>query len=181
MPGEHYFILAAILVTGLAAWFDWRTGEIPNWLNFGALGGGVIGHAVVGGLNEGLSGAGEGALFSVLGAGACALVPYLLWRNGAIFGGDVKLLAALGAILRTMLGIEAEMYSFIAATLYAPIRLAYEGKLMRTLGNTVALVKNLFVPKARRREVPQEMMAEMRFAPSVFVATLVAAALHWRA
>lgn len=181
MSGEHYFFLAAILVTGLAAWFDWRTGEIPNWLNFGALGGGVIGHAVAGGLNGGWSGAGEGGLFSIVGSGACALVPYLLWRNGAIFGGDVKLLAALGALLRTMLGIEAEMYAFIAATLYAPIRLAYEGKLMRTLGNTLALAKNVFVPKARRREIPQEMMAEMRFAPSVFVATVVAVALHWRA
>jgi prepilin peptidase CpaA len=179
--GELYFFLAAILVTGLAAWFDWRTGEIPNWLTLGALGAGLIGHAVSGGLRGGWSEAGKGLLFSLAGMGVCAFVPFLLFRSGAIGGGDVKLLAALGALLRPMVGIEAELYSFIVAALYAPARLAYEGKLLKTLGNTVLLTKNVFVPKQKRQEVPREMMAELRFAPSVFVATIVAVILHWRA
>jgi prepilin peptidase CpaA len=179
--GELYFFLAAILVTGLAAWFDWRTGEIPNWLNFGALGAGLAGHAIAGGLRGGWSGAGKGLLLSLAGMGVCVFVPYLLWRSRAIFGGDVKLLAALGAILRPMVGIEAELYSFIVAALWAPAKLAYEGKLLKTLGNTVLLTKNAFVPKHKRREIPREMMEKMRFAPSVFVATIVTVALHWRA
>ncbi len=181
MFGELYFYLAAILVTGLAAWFDWRTGEIPNWLTFGALGAGLIGHAIAGGLRGGWSDAGKGLLFSLAGMGVCALVPYLLWRSRAIYGGDVKLLAALGALLRPMVGIEAELYSFIVAALFAPAKLAYEGKLLKTLGNTLLLVKNVFVPKHKRQEIPREMMAELRFAPSVFVATIVAVILHWRA
>lgn len=181
MISELYFYLAAILVTGLAAWFDWRTGEIPNWLNFGALGAGLIAHTVAGGLRGGWSEAGRGLLFSLAGVGVCALVPFLLWRHGAIFGGDVKLLAALGALLRPMLGIEAELYAFIVAALYAPARLAYEGKLLKTLGNTLLITKNVFVPKHKRREIPKEMMSELRFAPSVFVATIVAVLLHWRA
>jgi prepilin peptidase CpaA len=67
------------------------------------------------------------------------------------------------------------------AALCAPAKLAYEGKLLKTLGNTVLLVKNVFVPKHKRQEIPREMMAELRFAPSVFVATIVAVILHWRA
>ena len=36
------------------------------------------------------------------------------------------------------LGIEAELFGFIAAALYAPARLAYEGKLLRTLADVIA-------------------------------------------
>ncbi len=73
-----------------------------------------------------------------------------MYRAGAIGGGDVKLLGAVGALLRPMTGIETEMYSFIVAALYAPVRLAYEGKLLRTLGNSLLLVRNVFVPKDKR-------------------------------
>ena len=97
--GELYFFLAAILVTGVAGWFDWRTGEIPNWLTFGALGAGLVGHAVAGGLRGGFADAGRSFLFSLAGMAVCAFVPFLLFRSGAIGGGDVKLLAALGALL----------------------------------------------------------------------------------
>jgi prepilin peptidase CpaA len=107
MFGELYFYLAAILVTGLAAWFDWRTGEIPNWLTFGALGAGLIGHAIAGGLRGGWSDAGKGLLFSLAGMGVCALVPYLLWRSRAIYGGDAKLLAGLGP--RSSQWVSAEL------------------------------------------------------------------------
>ena len=33
-----WFLVAAVLVTAVAAWTDWRTGKIPNWLTLGALG-----------------------------------------------------------------------------------------------------------------------------------------------
>lgn len=180
MFGEYYFFLAAILVTGLAAWFDWRTGEIPNWLTLWPLVLGPLGHGVIGFLRGGWGAAGQGVLFAFLGIVTCGVIPIFLYRSGAIGGGDVKLLGTLGAILRPMMGLETEMYAFVVAALYAPIRLAYEGKLLRTLGNTAVLVRNVFVPKDRRREVPREMLSELRFGPSVFVATLVVVMLHWR-
>lgn len=180
MFGELYFLLAAVLVTGLAAWFDWRTGEIPNWLTLGPLVVAPVAHGVMGLTREGWSAAGLGVLLSFLGVITCGLIPLLLYRSGAIGGGDVKLLGALGAILRPFIGIETEMYAFIVAALYAPVRLAYEGKLLRTLGNTVWLVRNVFVPKNKRRELSTEMMSQLRFGPSVFVATLVVVVLHWR-
>jgi prepilin peptidase CpaA len=180
MHGEQYFYFAAILVTGLAAWFDWRTGEIPNWLNVWPLVLAPIAHAVFGFLGAGWAAAGLGALYSLAGVIVCGVIPIFLYRSGAIGGGDVKLLGALGAILRPMVGIEAEFYSFIVAALYAPIQLAYEGKLLRTLGNTALLVKNAFVPPAKRREVPREMLSELRFGPFIFVATLIVVFLHWR-
>lgn len=180
MFGETYFLLAAVLVTGLAAWFDWRTGEIPNWLSLGPMALAPLGHAAVGFGKAGWSAAGHGFLFSILGVITCGVIPIVLYRSGAIGGGDVKLLGAMGAMLRPLMGIETEMYAFIVAALYAPVRLAYEGKLLRTLGNTVLIVRNMFVPKEKRRELPTEMMSELRFGPSVFVATLIVVLLHWR-
>src|SRR5512140_1711122 len=140
MFGELYFLLAAVLLTGLAAWFDWRTGEIPNWLTLSPLAIAPVGHGITGLVKEGWGAAGLGVVFSLVGVVTCGLIPLLLYRSGAIGGGDVKLLGALGAVLRPFVGIETEMYAFIVAALYAPVRLAYEGKLLRTLGNTVWLV-----------------------------------------
>jgi prepilin peptidase CpaA len=180
MYGEQYFFLAALLVTGLAAWFDWRTGEIPNWLTLWPMLIAPVGHAAFGLARSGWSEAGMGALFSLSGVLTCGVIPIFLYRSGAIGGGDVKLLGALGAILRPMVGIEAEFYSFIVAALYAPVRLAYEGKLLRTLGNTALLVRNVFVPPSKRREVPREMMHELRFGPFIFVASVIVVFLHWR-
>jgi prepilin peptidase CpaA len=180
MYGEQYFLLAAVLVTGLSAWFDWRTGEIPNWLTLGPMALAPLAHAGFGFAKEGWGAAGQGLAFSIVGIITCGVIPIFLYRSGAIGGGDVKLLGALGAMLRPLVGIETEMYSFIVAALYAPVRLAYEGKLLKTLGNSLLLVRNVFVPKDKRKELTTEMMSELRFGPSIFVATLIAILLHWR-
>lgn len=180
MYGEQYFLLAAVLVTGLSAWFDWRTGEIPSWLTHGPLLVAPFAHAGFGLAREGWAAAGAGFGFSILGVITCVAIPAFLYRAGAIGGGDVKLLGAMGAVLRPMIGIEMEMYSFIVGALYAPIRLAFEGKLLKTLGNSLLLVRNAFVPKEKRRELTPEMMSQIRFGPSIFVATLIMLLLHWR-
>ena len=180
MPGQQYVFLAAIVVAGLAAWFDWRTGQIPNWLTLGCLGTAFPAHAVLGYLRGGGAGAGKGLIFAALGVLVCGLIPLLLFRASAMGGGDLKLLTGVGALLGPVIGIEAQMYSFIAGALYAPARLAYEGKLFATFGNTVGLVKNFFVPKDRRKKIPKEMMSKLRFGPAVLVGTVLAAGLHWR-
>ena len=79
----------------------------------------------------------------------------MLYRQGAIGGGDLKLFAGIGAILQTTLGVEAEMYSFFGAALFAPAILAYQGKLIVTLKNSVAILVNMFLPKEKRRPVEE--------------------------
>jgi prepilin peptidase CpaA len=180
MFGAAYFLTFAVAVAAVAAFCDWRTGNIPNWLTLTPLALAPVAHALVFVIGGRSSQALEAAGYSVVGALLCALIPLLLHRAGAIGGGDVKLLAALGAILRPLVGVEAEFYAFIAAALFAPARLAYEGKLMRVLGNSMALVANPFLPKDRRRELTPEMMTSLRFGPAIFVGTCGAAILHWR-
>ena len=181
MAAGSCFLLAATLVAALAAWFDWRTGEMPNWLTLGPLLVAPVAHAAVAvsGAHTLQAGA-EAAGFSLLGAALCAAVPLALYRASAIGGGDVKLFAALGALLRTLVGVEAQFYACIAACVLAMGRLAYEGKLFRVLGNTFMLAVNPFLPRDRRREITPEMMTWARFGPAIFLGTTAAVVVHWR-
>lgn len=173
------FLIAAVLVTAVAAWTDFKKGIIPNWLSLGALAAAPILHAVLGYSLQGVRGAFEGALFSLLGALACGAIPMVLYAVGGGRGGDVKLLAAVGALCRPVIGIEAVFYGFLVAAIYAQARLAYEGKLMQTLGNTLAIAVNPFLPKARRRKLSKEAMTWTRLGPSIFAGTAVAVLLNW--
>lgn len=181
MSPLHWFTVFAVVVAAVAAWLDWRTGHIPNWVTLGPLCIAPLAHFALQVSFTTARVAIEAMGVSVLGAAVCALVPLMLYRAGAIGGGDVKLLAALGAIFRPLVGIEAEFYAFLAAALIAPARLAYEGKLMRVLGNTLTLAFNPFRPKERRRQITPEMMTSIRFGPAIFLGTCAAAIVNWRA
>jgi prepilin peptidase CpaA len=114
-----------------------------------------------------------------VGALVCALVPALLYYLGGIGGGDLKLLAALGAMLAPMMGLEAELYGFVAAALIAPARLAFEGKLFSTLGNTGKLVANAFLPPAKRKPIDKEKFTWTKMGPAIFVGTAFASLANW--
>jgi prepilin peptidase CpaA len=181
MLGVPYFLAAAVVVAAVGAWVDWKTGLIPDWVTLGPL---IIAPFAHFGVTFAHTRSFQPALqaggFSILGIVACGIVPIMLTRYDAMGGGDVRLLAALGAIMQPMAGIEAEFYAFIAAALFAPARMAYEGKLMQILGNTLALAVNPFLPKHRRREVPTDMLTRLRFGPAIFVGTACSALTHWR-
>ncbi|MBX3189243.1 MAG: prepilin peptidase [Labilithrix sp.] len=180
LPHQHVVFVVAIAVAAIAAWSDWRRGEIPNWLTYGALALGPILHvsrtlAAHHPMETALT---EGG-FSLGGAVVCAVVPAMLYRQGAIGGGDLKLLAAIGALLQTMLGVEAEMYGFFAAALIAPAILAYQGKLISTLKNALTILANLFLPKAKQRRVEETALSWFRLGPALFFGVLLTAYLHW--
>jgi len=175
------YLIAAIVVSGIAAWTDWRTGNIPNWLTFGTLGLAPVAHVVTSLmhhalLNDALATGG----YSLLGGLVCGLMPLLLYSRGAMGGGDVKLFAAIGALLRTMVGVEAELYCFMIAALIAPAYLAYEGKLFRTLKNSLLLIVNPFLPPEKKRLVEQEAMSWIRLGPAIFLGIVLTTALYWR-
>src|SRR5258706_3621470 len=134
----HGFLMAALLVAAIAALTDWRTGHIPNWLTLGALAIAPFAH-VARAVQSGVHGTDAviAGTFSLVGAAVCGVVPILLYRAEAIGAGDIKLLLAIGALLKPIVGFEAEMYSFFAAGIFAPARLAYEGRLFVVIRNTV--------------------------------------------
>lgn len=172
----------ALAVTGVAGVFDWRRGEIPNWLTYGALVLAPLGHASrVLAAQQPMEAAVEEAGVSLLGLAVTGLVPLLLYRQGAIGGGDLKLCAAIGALLQPMIGIEAEMYGFFAAAFFAPAQLAYQGKLLSTMKNTFALGANLFLPQAKRKSVDEATLTWFRLGPPLFLGTAFTVFMHWTA
>jgi prepilin peptidase CpaA len=172
------YLAAALVTSAAAAVLDWRRGEIPNWLSFGAFAAAAFGHLTIGIATLGLLQGVLEACWAVAGALVCGLVPFLFWRQGAFGGGDVKMLAAVGALLLPLQGIEAEFYSLIAAAVFAPARLAWDGKLFRTLGNTVAILMNPFLPQSRRRALTPEMLTSLRFGPAIFAGVAACALIH---
>jgi prepilin peptidase CpaA len=191
VTATNFFLVTATLVACLGAWFDWRSGrkaevghgvegEIPNALTYGVLAVAPLAHFAWGYAGRGLQAGLEAAGFSVAGAFVCGLVPLVMASAGAMGGGDMKLLAAIGALCRPMLGIEAQFYAFAAAALLVPAKLAWEGKLLRTLGNSLSLALNPLLPKARRREIRKEDMTWFRFGPAIALGTAAAAFLNWQ-
>lgn len=85
-------IISTVLVaafTATAAVIDLRTRRLPNWLTAPAVLLGLAFHTATGGLSGlGLSLAGLATGFGIL---------FVLWLIGGSGGGDVKLMAALGA------------------------------------------------------------------------------------
>jgi len=176
-----YFLVAAAVIAAIAAAFDLRSGEIPNWVTLGPLLIAPIAHIAFAFARHSTA---QAALYeggsSLLGAIGCSIVPAILYRQDAIGGGDLKFLAAIGALLQPHFGLETEMYLFFAAGLIAPAFLAYEGKLFRTIKNTVLLAANPLLPKKKRKPIEPALLTWFRFGPAIFVGTCFTAYLHWR-
>lgn len=161
--------IAMLLVAAAAAATDARTGLIPNLITLPALFAALLLHFI-------LQGAG-GLLFSLAGALACGLIPYLLFRAGSMGGGDVKLLAALGAIGGPQIGLEVEVLGMAIAALYAVAVLAVRGGLGRMLLGSLWLTLNIFLPARMRRPIPTTQMMSLRLGVPLFLGTVASVIL----
>jgi prepilin peptidase CpaA len=88
---EPLIVIALALLLVIAACTDLVSSRIPNWLTFPAMGGALVSHAWLGGIPE--------VFVSLAGlAVGCGLfvIPYAF---GGIGAGDVKLMAAIGAMI----------------------------------------------------------------------------------
>ncbi len=145
MPLSIQIALGALVLA--AGVFDFRSRRIPNWLN---LSGVILGF----GLNlfcfgwHGAVIAGEGLLF----AAAVYLPLYLLRGMGA---GDVKLMAAVGALVGPghwlLIMITTALAGGAAAVVYALLK----GRLTETCCNLYFLLKDLAFFRAPHKTNPQ--------------------------
>lgn len=159
----------ALIVAIVAATTDLRHGRIPNQLTFPTMLIAVVGH--------GISRGAAGMLESAIGLVVCAAVPGVVYkasRGRGIGGGDLKLFAALGALLGPMRGLEAELSSFLLLGIFAMFRLAFVGQLGRTVANSLRITAGLFVPTLRSRNHAESLaMTEMRMGPAIALAVVI--------
>lgn len=157
-----------LVVCAIATITDLRSTTIPNRLTLPVIALAPLAHLVLGG---------AGALaVSLLGIVICGATPAFMFTKGAIGGGDVKLLAAVGAVAGPSLGLEVQLLSFCVAMLFAFGRLAWEGKLLRMLKSSLWLILNVFLPSRLRRSVPVESMTSMRFGGAALAGATLAVA-----
>ncbi|MFN7935859.1 MAG: prepilin peptidase [Bryobacteraceae bacterium] len=137
--------LAALVV--LAAVLDFRSRTVPNWLTVSGAVTGVALHAA-------LSGWG-GLKFSLLGLGLGFLIFLPLFALRGMGGGDVKLMAAIGA----MAGVSNTFVIFILTAVLGGMlaigMLLWKGGMGRTLRNVGHILSQLGKGKAPHAGRPE--------------------------
>lgn len=113
-------------VATVAALCDLRWRVIPNWLTLTAIPAGVVLHVLRSG-PDGVATALGGAML-----GLCLLFPFYLAR--AIGAGDVKLLAAIGALVGVQTLMSVAIYGALAGGIMSIVLLVQRGWLLRCLG-----------------------------------------------
>lgn len=135
---------AALLVWGLtlsftfwAAWLDWRTRKIPNWLTVSGFVTGIGVRSVLLGWH--------GALTSIEGIALALtiLLPLVLLRG--LGAGDWKLMGSVGALIGPWAMLVVLLVSVLVSGVMAILTIMQAGRLFTTLRNIVVLIKGFFV------------------------------------
>ena len=132
-PEENLlFAGLALLCAASASVYDVRERRIPNRLTGPCLLAGLSLHLAIGGWH-----ALGSATLAALTAGGLFLVFFIAGGMGA---GDVKLMAAVGAITGTTLLQLLILATVLAGALFALALAGYRGRLRQTLSNVAALL-----------------------------------------
>ena len=122
-----------IVISLIACVTDLRTRRIPNVLTFGAALGGLVAHTALEGTTGALT-AGGGLLTGLL-----VFLPF--FALGGMGGGDVKLLAALGAWLGSYETLYLALYSAAAGGPLALVVAFARGYLRTALANVLEMLR----------------------------------------
>jgi len=169
-------MLAAAALALIAMLLDLRARRIPNWLTGGGLLLGLATNLLLGSLSDGASGAVSGGLSALAGAalGFGLLFPFYMLRvNGlghAVGAGDVKLLAALGAVVGLHALVSIAVYAALAGAVQAIVILANQGHLKIILHQTLVMGT---VPTLSGRKAPYAVAIAAGVFLSVFLPPLV--------
>ncbi|MFZ0589642.1 MAG: A24 family peptidase [Bryobacteraceae bacterium] len=143
LPLPKILVLALVLVAGVC---DFRSRRIPNWLTVTGVLLGFAANALI----AQLAGLGIAALGLVL-AMAVYLPLYLLRAMGA---GDVKLMAAVGALVGPSSWLGIFLAAAIAGGIIAVCVAAIKGRLGQTLFNVQIILAELLHFRAPYRTAP---------------------------
>ena len=174
-PNEGIWV-CALLFGSYAAWLDWRTRRIPNWLTVSGLLLGIIVNSIFGGWH--------GAKISLEGAGLALgiLLPLVLLRG--LGAGDWKLMGAIGALVSWRPMLFVLLLSFFASAAIGIIQMILTRRVKQTLWNTFALAKGLatFGLRGNLAEISLDnpTLLKMPFGVAVGAAVMTGFALtHW--
>jgi len=129
---EKYLLIGGVLVALIGAVTDVRSARIPNRLTYSA----VVAALVLRTALLGLPGLKSGAV-GMLVAGGLFLCLFVM---GAMGGGDMKLMAAMGAWVGSTQVVTLMLAAAIAGGVLALGRILFSNQVGQTLRNTVLLI-----------------------------------------
>ena len=142
-------VLAAVAVT--AGIWDLRTRRIPNWL--------VLTGLLLGFLLNGFLFYGQGLLGAAAGFGLALLIYFPMYLLHGMGAGDVKLMAALGAIAGWRLWLGLFILSGVLGGVLAVVLILAKGRFRTTLWNVGFILSELLhfrAPHLTRAELDVE-------------------------
>ncbi|MBS2012703.1 MAG: prepilin peptidase [Deltaproteobacteria bacterium] len=144
-------VWACLAVVAISVVSDIATRRIPNLVTLGGIALGVVIHGAGGFVDGGIGGLFRGVGLSLLGALLCGFIPFFAWKKGELGGGDVKLFAAIGALMGLSMGfdVEARAFAFSFLILF-PYRLVRHRAVGVALANVRIGIANLFRSKDAR-------------------------------
>jgi prepilin peptidase CpaA len=159
----------AVLALGLGAavFTDVRTRRIPNWLT-GAIAGAAFGLAFGGGPVTPVR-----ALLGLLVGLVLMLPGHVIGATGA---GDVKLMAAVGAVVGPDVIFRAFLYSAVAGGVLAVVVALRRGRLATTLTATTNLVTQPV--HAKRAIEASDRANRFAYGPAIAVGTFLSLVVH---
>jgi prepilin peptidase CpaA len=136
MKAQYIIWVFTIGVTLVAAFVDFRTHRIPNWLTVPALFLGL-------GVRSAISGwAGTKASLEGAGLALVLLLPLVLMR--ALGAGDWKLMGAVGAFVGPAMFLFVLLGSVLVSGLMAMVEMMRTRRVKETFHNLVVLVQGFF-------------------------------------
>jgi prepilin peptidase CpaA len=168
----HWIAGGAVILCGAAAWCDLRYRRIPNAITLPAVLVALCLHT----LTHSWTGLGF-SLAGMVAAAAFVLPGYLLGFTGA---GDVKLLAAVGALLAFPAAIFAALLSLILGGVLSIVVSLWRHDVSRLFMNTFGLGKWLLVRSAGVPvPAPERSSRGVPLGVAIAIATLVVVFSPW--
>lgn len=152
--GQLLLLVPLGVVLVIAAITDWHRRKIYNWLTYSAALGGVVLHTVVFGFS--------GLITGVVTAVAVIVIGLLTLPLGWLGGGDIKLLAAVGATVGPAALFEVFFYSLFVGLLMGLILSAINGYLGELLLRIGRYLKSLLLSAATRTNMTEEIETDER-------------------
>jgi prepilin peptidase CpaA len=180
-----YGLIMCAPMVALLAWAavsDWSARRIPNWLTFSL--------ALTGLLQSTTSDAAGGIRGAALGLLVGFSLTFIYFAVGAMCGGDVKLMAAVGAWLGPWGALQVFLAEAIIGAALALVQAVVQGRLRTVLQNTFVLAGSMaagagdggLTTIGAIESATADAPVDKRWLPysvPVLVATVVVLALRW--
>lgn len=167
--------LVCILVCLAGAVTDLRTRRIPNWLTFPAI---VVGLILNTALPSAFHGPVEGFISALVGALLLLLVFGFLGLINFLGMGDVKLMTAVGALLRWPTALWAMVYVSLAGGAFALVYALFGGHMGDVLRNVLTIGRRVVKRKAAS-EQPKPQLHRIPYAVPILIGAIWAAAVKY--